>query len=354
MRLERATVAALVLGMAACGTSPAAPLVPRVEYQREGQAKASTAASSSRPLVVEWPAAERARLESSAKRGIVVVRYDDASMEVLARCSAEGAYAYTPTTPQREGLRIRDEDELRANLPLGAAALSSQLARAGELSVDLHIVGTYETPIEPPARAALVGDCAGATHVVVALTTGAFQLYAGGSAEVGAGVGSGPIGAEGSSRARRELLSAAGDLEACAASSPEDSTPPFGCGALLRVEVARLSSSAPPAGVDPAAPPPPFEPAAPPGASSSRGPSPSSPPSPSPSPSPSSSSSPPPPPPGDDAFVMGGVLLGLGLTATIVGVVLAVVKDEDPRPAEEAPAGLGRAGVAAPWSSWSF
>lgn len=74
-----------------CASTPAAPLVPRPTYEREGQSKARTEASSSRPLVVEWPAAERARLEASSKRGLVVVRYDETTMEVLARCSAAGS-----------------------------------------------------------------------------------------------------------------------------------------------------------------------------------------------------------------------------------------------------------------------
>lgn len=360
---RRALLASVLLAAVAAGTgcatsTPAAPLVPRVEYEREGQANARTAATPSRPLVIEWPAAERARLEASARRGIVVVRYDGDTMEVLARCAAEGSYAYTPTTPQREHLRIQDEDDLRASLPLGAAALRSQLARRGALEVDLHVVGTYESRDATPTAASLAGDCDGATHVVLGLTTGAFELHAAGSASVGGDVGAGGVGASAGSRARRDLLSSAGDVAACRSATPADEAPPYGCGALLRVEVARLAMPPLDPAVDPA--PPPGEPP---------GPRPEQPlgrldPVPAPSPplfpaAPSGGTDPggpqgPPAPDWTAGIIIGSLLLTSSIAGIIAGVVAA--NQDPPRSPEPAAAGLGRATVSAPsgGGAWRF
>jgi hypothetical protein len=46
------------------------------------------------------------------------------------------------------------------------------------------------------------------------------------------------VGAE--SSAKREMLNQGGDQAACAKATGEDTAPPYGCGALLRVEVIRL------------------------------------------------------------------------------------------------------------------
>jgi hypothetical protein len=39
-----------------------------------------------RPLIVEWPSADRAALEAQASHGLVVVRYEGCEMEVLRQC----------------------------------------------------------------------------------------------------------------------------------------------------------------------------------------------------------------------------------------------------------------------------
>src|SRR5258708_54656 len=91
---------------------------------------AAGCSTATRPLIGEWPSADRAALESQARRGTVVVHYVGCEMEVLRQCTAPGAYAYAPTTRQRDKIAIRDADELYANLPLGAAALEGKLAKA--------------------------------------------------------------------------------------------------------------------------------------------------------------------------------------------------------------------------------
>lgn len=220
------------------GSSAAEQLAPAPSVEdATGQARCGVKKSSAKPLVVEWPAAERAALESLASRGLVAVRYEGCDMEVLTNCKVEGAYDYIGLTQKREGVRIRDADELYAQLPVGAAALEAKLQRAGQLNVDMVVIGRKEASQHEITEKELSGRCDNATHVVTGLTIGAFSFYTGRSAEVGAGAKVGNIGVGGSTSAQREVLKQDGDEAACGAAGTLDETPPDGCGALLRVEV---------------------------------------------------------------------------------------------------------------------
>ncbi len=250
LRTKSAARAVLVVGLAGTlsgcsGGNLASQLATTPEFNPDGQAKCSIQKSPTKPLIVEWPIAERATLEARSKRGTVAVRYNGCEMELLTRCKAPGKYVYTPTSTQQDRVTMRDEDELFANVPIGAAKLAAKLAKSGQLNVDMVIVGRYETD-ETGAIGAeqLTGSCAGATHVIVGFTTGAFELSAGAEAEVGGGAQLGNIGAGAKSSAKRQTLNRGGEAEACKKASTNDKRPPSGCGALLRIEVAPLSSTA--------------------------------------------------------------------------------------------------------------
>jgi hypothetical protein len=86
----------------------------------------------------------------------------------------------------------------------------------------------------------LEGDCDGVTHVVTALTVGAFTFFAGADAQVGGGATMLGAGAGGASAASRETLTQDGDEAACGRATGSDERPPDGCGALIRLEVAPL------------------------------------------------------------------------------------------------------------------
>ena len=49
---------------------------------------------TARPMLVEWPAVEKASLQASAARGLVVVRYDGCRLKQLPRCKATGDYEF--------------------------------------------------------------------------------------------------------------------------------------------------------------------------------------------------------------------------------------------------------------------
>ncbi|HEU4537430.1 MAG TPA: hypothetical protein VFS00_25100, partial [Polyangiaceae bacterium] len=162
----------LSLTVASCGPSgAAAKLAKAPELEVKGQAKCGVSKSHETPLVIEWPDDARVRLERAMAGKLVAVRYEECDMQVLRGCTVkEGAYRYAPVTPKRSQVAIRDEDELYAKLPVGAIGLEGKLKQAGQLTVDMLMVGRFEADNRPIDRSALEGACQGATHVVTGLT----------------------------------------------------------------------------------------------------------------------------------------------------------------------------------------
>jgi hypothetical protein len=232
--------AVALLLLTGCGGGARQLAQPPV-YNPPGQSKCTVHKSSDHPLVVEWPSSDRAELEADAKHGLVVVHYSGCEMQLLPQCHvADSGYRYTPTTRKLEQVVITDEDELYANLPVGAAKLEGTLKKKGRLVVAMHVVGRFDAA--NPGKMKLEGLCQGATHVVTGLTAGAFDFYAGAKGEAGGGLGIAGVGAGAKTAAGRETLNRDGDATACASSSSSDTAPPEDCGALLRVEVTPLSA----------------------------------------------------------------------------------------------------------------
>ena len=235
------------VGLGACGGAPgtnaASQVLKTPELPTDKQAKCKVAKSQSEPLIVEWPDAARGRLESVSRRGMVAVRYEGCELSVLPRCSVKAtkAYDYSPITRKQSKVVIKDADELYASMPVGAVKLEGKLQSAGQLNVQMTIVGRYESSLTNVYRDDLEGDCADATHVIAALTVGSFTFSAGSDAMVGGGASIGGAGAGGKSTAARETIQHDGDEEACNRSTISDKSPPEGCGALLQIEVMPLA-----------------------------------------------------------------------------------------------------------------
>jgi len=258
------TFAPLAIGCGGgVGQNTAANALKTPELPTDKQAKCRVKKSQAEPLIVEWPDAQRGKLESLTKRGVVAVRYEGCELEVLPRCSVKGnAYTYSPITRKQSTVTIKDEDELYASMPGGAIRLEGKLKSAGQLNVAMTMVGRYEAGSARVYGDDLDGDCSQATHVVAALTVGSFTFSAGADAEVGASANIGGAGAGGRSSAVRETLQRDGDEAACTKSSNADRSPPEHCGALLQIEVMPISkgSSGKAAAVAPVNPPPPVVP----------------------------------------------------------------------------------------------
>jgi hypothetical protein len=201
-----------------------------------------------RPLIVEWPATDRASLEGRLRRDqVIVVRYEACAIEVMRDCAAPATrYDYIGITRKNDRISIRTSDELFVNMPLTAVKLEAKLAKAGELNVAMALVGNYEAQRSRFDLSELQGRCDGATHVIAAAQVGAFEFYTGAGAEIGTTVEVESVaGAGGRSTASREVLNEDGDAQACEASSPSDEGPPPECGALLRLELTALDGLVP-------------------------------------------------------------------------------------------------------------
>ena len=251
--LPKALRAALILaaiGSAACGPGAVtSELAKAPDFDPKGQTKCGVAKSQAEPLIVEWPDAARGKLESQVKKSVVVVRYIGCDMRVLGQCSAPGKYGYASLNPKKSRVKMHNADELYANIPAYAVKFEGTLARAGELNVEMTIVGRYEADRSGVRVEDLQGDCEGATHVVTGLSVGAFEFFAGAGAKAGVGVAAGDIGAGAKSSSLRETLNADGQEAACKGATGADTIPPYGCGALLGLEVQPI------VGAQPVAPP---------------------------------------------------------------------------------------------------
>ena len=259
-----ASFAPFAFGLPGCGgttENTASQLVKTPELPVSDQeARCKVRKSQAEPLIVEWPNASRGRLESMSKRSLVAIKYSGCELEQLPACTVKpsvGSYAYWPITRKQSRVTMHNADELYANMPVGAVSLEGKLKTSGQLEVNMTIVGRYEAPTHTFYQDDLTGDCAGATHVIAALTTGSFTFSAGGDAEVGAGVAVGNAGGGAKSASKKETLQSDGDESACARATATDKSPPEGCGALLQIEVTSLQPGnrpPPPAVVAPPVP----------------------------------------------------------------------------------------------------
>jgi len=237
---DRPQLVLLALLSSACGGAAQDLVSPPELDPGEQQSTCKIQRSAAKPLIVEWPSAARAELEAAAQRSAVVVRYDGCEMELLSRCRAPGRYRYTAVTPKRDTVEMSNADELYATIPMGAPRFESKLASSGMLGVDMTTVGRFSLARDGVARSELEGVCGGASHVVVGMTVGAFEFFAGAAGEARGGVTAVVATTGAGTAARHETLTADGDRRACALQSAD--APPPRCGALMRIEVLPLGS----------------------------------------------------------------------------------------------------------------
>jgi hypothetical protein len=173
------------------------------------------AASHDQPLVTEWPASYKARLEAMLQQGAVAVEYSGCDLKIVDRCRLPGSYAWRKTTLSTDTTDIKNEDELFAKLPLGAAALSGELQTSGTLHVQTTVSGQMQLVGRAADDVTSGAECARATHLVTALSIGAFRLMADGAVAGKAGVEAGKVGLGGAAKESKSTLRAAGDPATC-------------------------------------------------------------------------------------------------------------------------------------------
>jgi hypothetical protein len=209
----------LVLLCGCLTTHPLGPILPPTPA--EG-AKCRAAVSQASPLVTEWPASEKANLEALLMEGTVAVAYSGCSMRVLPQCRPKGHYNWQHTTPTADVMSINNEDELYSKLPLGAVSLEAELKRSGNLEVKTVVSGQVRLVDGSPNDIPADGECAQATHILGALSIGAFTLSRGASGEGKAGVEVAETANGGIKGSRKnELMRAAGVPDSCGESTDE-------------------------------------------------------------------------------------------------------------------------------------
>ena len=221
--LAAATWLSGALAVAGCGggsNSSTGAFQAEAPAQPTEQAKCKVAASHENPLVTEWPASEKANLEARLREGGVVVSYAGCAMRLLPQCRVRGKYNWRRTTTSTDVVEIHNADELYAKLPLGAVSLEGELERSGRIAVQTTVSGQMELKGWDHAISS-DASCSGATHVVGALSVGAFKLRSGGSLSARGGVGVAGIGAGASTESAESVIREAGNPESCKDSSDE-------------------------------------------------------------------------------------------------------------------------------------
>jgi hypothetical protein len=224
--------------MAGCGGADL-PATGEVRASGQSQLMGKTLAGSSRcdpkhhdrPFVVEWDATDMSSFQSQAANDVVFVRYEGCDLKVIDSCRLDdqhGVYgAYKPvewTSGQLEKIDIKDEGELFAKLPLGAASLGGRVQAGEQFHMEYFVSGT-RTATRPQSYRGELGKnpgCKGVTHFVYAYNLGAFALGSRSEikGEVGAtvwGIGAG-AGRESSQSAEKK----GGDIGSCTGESAKE------------------------------------------------------------------------------------------------------------------------------------
>ncbi|MSP24398.1 MAG: hypothetical protein EXR75_04395 [Myxococcales bacterium] len=229
MYARRAIAVALSLlapAVTGCGYRGLADkVIPHGGHDPTPLARCTVAQSHEQPLVTEWPAPYKARLEAMLQDGAVAVDYSGCELRIIDGCKVPGSYKWNKTTLSRDTTDIRNEDELFAKLPVGALALSGELKAAGSLQVQTTVTGQLRLVGGATRDATLGAECPGATHLVTALSIGAFKLMAGGSVSGEAGVALPGAGLKGATRESTSILREAGDPASCARATKEHPSP---------------------------------------------------------------------------------------------------------------------------------
>lgn len=198
-----------------------------------------------RPLTVDLDSDTRSDLEASMKSGVVVIAYDCVNLKVLDNCKPPGGdYEYAGISLKEEVVQMKGLDELKVNLPIGAANLSSEVKAGRTIDLALVSVGRRSAALSSLKRSELTGSCEGATHYLQKAFVGAFSMATGSSGKVSAVADLFAHSGSGSSESERTAAKKDGSLEACRSSDPDADKPPSQCRSPLRVELVPLIDDA--------------------------------------------------------------------------------------------------------------
>ncbi len=234
----------LLLALAGCAAGAAeGPLVPQTPILAS---RCRVGASQTSLLVTEWSSAEKANLEAALHSGAVAVQFSGCELRLLPACRLPGQYYWQRTTAASEHIDIQNEAELYAKLPLGALSLGAELKKSGKLSVDTTIAGQVRLDSTQATLMPADPACADATHIINAMSVGAFTLTAGGEESTNANASYAGIGGSGSLSQKANVVRSAGVASTCASAS--DQSPASECASPVQVFLTPIPGKAEPEG----------------------------------------------------------------------------------------------------------
>ncbi len=238
MRTLKTAIFALLAFTFACGPNTVREANTALTTRKDATPlmRCNVAAKRHEPLVTEWPASSKARLETllletleSKDSAAVAVSYAGCEMNIVDTCKPPGNYDFYKTSLHRDSIDIKDSDELYAKLPLGAVGVEGELERSGRLTMTTIIAGQLKLLPDSTKMDAVheTAGCEHATHLIMAVSLGAFALKAGENSKVGGGIKSGLFSGGKSSGHEEKLVREAGDPKACENTPPDQ--PARGC-----------------------------------------------------------------------------------------------------------------------------
>jgi hypothetical protein len=240
--------ALLLCGSLGCGAASPQAVIPNGGHDPSPLARCRIAADRADPLVTEWPASSKARLEALMReQGAIAVAYSGCELRIVDECRVAGSYEWKRTTLSKDTTDIHDDDDLYAKLPLGAASLEGDLKRSGSLEVVTTVSGELDLVGAAPEEVLASPACSAATHIVRAISVGAFELKAQGSAGVKASLGIGSAGAGGAKNGSTSTLREAGDPAKCTDATHEGPSP--ACRSPIQIFLDPVRRPAPPAAI---------------------------------------------------------------------------------------------------------
>jgi len=254
---ERARLASLGLGVLVLGCRGGPGALARLLHPKEPSAAAALGeapdradcldvSGAVRPLIVDLKPEQRGDLEVAMREGVAIVRYDCGGLTLLTECRAEGSYGFKGVVLKQQVIRLADEDEVKANLPLTGVAVAAQLGSALERGTTLDLatalVGNVTSTRVRVERAELAGSCEGASHFVRGANIGAFVMQTGSETEVVTAAQLFGVGAGAGSASSRLARVEDGRLADCERATPDASDPPGNCRALIRLHLIPITS----------------------------------------------------------------------------------------------------------------
>ncbi len=191
-----------------------------------------------KPLIVDWSPDERVDLEAAlGQDGVVVVKYDCPTMEILPGCHVDGSYSYAGVSRKEQVIQMENMDDIHANIPVSSAKVSAEIQSGRAINLATVLVGRRSTTVSHLTEGGLTGQCEGATHFVRSASLGAFSMATGSVGKAAIVAEMFGYGGGASSDSERSDLNMDGSLESCRTSDPGSDDPPSECQAPIRIEL---------------------------------------------------------------------------------------------------------------------